>query len=223
VSAPRLLIFGYGSLMRDPELPEAVLEGFAARLDGMRRSFNKRSVARGSWARESFADHPAASAALRRPDGFCESLVLGTERAPDAALVGFVHVYPARARDALFARLDAREGFDPEGDPLDNGYLRREVTVRRLDGGASVRVTAYLTHEEPRNRWLIDPETPRDERARILIAATPTVAAPRPRGLDYLMDSMKALAGRGLRDPELDALVAAARAHDGPWLSRLAG
>lgn len=218
--AEHLDVFCYGSLMRAPELPDAIVGGFLARLDGFVRSFNKRSAPRGAWAHEGFGDHPAASRALRRADGFCESLALGTERRGGGAIVGWVHRYPASVRAELLALLDAREGVVADADPRDNGYRRELVTVV-ADEGDRVDAVAYLSNDVPGNRLLLDPATTADARARILIAATPREAGARPRGLDYAADTASALAARGVRDAAVDAVLAAARACEGPWRARL--
>ncbi len=198
-------VFAYGSLLYEPECPEDLLAVRPARLPGWRRSFNKRSWARGCRAAEVRWPELSAPADFCRAD-FRQSLVLGTEPDPAGALDGGVLVYPAEVTEPLLARLDRREGYDPDDRP-GSGYHRTWVEVEHLGDGRRDRAITYLTHREgPAYAGDLTPE----EIARVLLCATPSQAE-RALGVEYLHGVCRALATFERRDPYLDELVDAAR------------
>ncbi|MEZ4235493.1 MAG: gamma-glutamylcyclotransferase [Myxococcota bacterium] len=190
-----MFVFAYGSLMYEPERPDALRSVRPARLPGLVRRFNKRSRARGC------ARHLAAEP--RDVEGFVDgahrvSLALGT--VPGAGLDGLLLAYAPDAADDVLARLAAREG---------PGYRRSEVVVE-VDGAACAAVT-----------WLTDPdsglvvELDLAAQARVLAAATPRQRGERALGADYLHGVQRALGAHGLRDPYVDALVGLVTGGDG--------
>jgi len=213
-----LLVFAYGSLISDPELPEAVTHHYWARLDGYARRFNKRSMARGAPLEESHADDPAASRAFVRRD-HVDSLALGLEPRDDAHVVGRVQVYPRAVSAALIERLDMREGYHRGEPAARSGYVPVVRTVHRLGDGASLEALLYLTN--PESSLVVPPSLPDAERAGILIAATPRTRAPRPAGVDYLVAVRAALARDDIFDPSLERQARAVAALGPAWAARV--
>ena len=172
-------VFAYGSLIGQPELPDALLRTTPATLPGWRRSFNKRSRNRGTPVAEAFAGPTAAG--FER-DGHRDSLALGTEAG--GAMVGAVLHYPSEVRDELLARLDRREGFFPSR-PLASGYVRRRVEVRVE--GLPLSALTYLSNPDPNGAFRVPSTWDAAARARVLIAASPREPRdPEWRGLHYL-------------------------------------
>ena len=203
MTAP-LAVFGFGSLMYEPEHPEALIDAIPAWWPGWRRAFNKRSHARGCDESERrWPDLPV------RPDFRTGtrvlSLALGTEPDPARTLEARVLRYRPEAADDVLAALDAREGYDAE-DPH-SGYLRDRVTVRTAAG--TLEAVVYRTN--PHSALYVG-DLPPAEAAAILLAATPSTGR-RARGVDYLVQAVATLAEIGLHDPDLDVLLATARAH----------
>ncbi|TNF25871.1 MAG: hypothetical protein EP329_22165 [Deltaproteobacteria bacterium] len=216
--AGTLLVFAYGSLISDPELPELVSHRFWARLDGFSRRFNKRSPARGARIEHSWADDPAASRAFVHA-GHADSLALGLEPDPDAHVVGCVFAYPKHVASSLIVQLDAREGFHRGEATRHSGYVPVVRTVHGLADGAAVEALLYLANADC--PLVLPTSVPDSERARILVAATPRIPAPRPAGVDYLADVRRALAVEGIFDPALER-QARAVAELGPrWAARV--
>ena len=213
-----LLVFAYGSLIFDPELPEAVSNHYWARLDGFARRFNKRSPARGAITAESWADDPAASLAFVTRD-HADSLAMGLEPNSAAHVVGRVLVYPKNVASSLIARLDAREGYR-RGEPLNHsGYVPVVRPVHRLGDGAALDALLYLSNAE--SPLILPPSVPDHERAGILVAATPRHPALRPAGIDYLAELRRALATDGIFDPALERQARAVADLGPTWAARV--
>lgn len=213
-------IFGYGSLLFSPELPDDVCGRQPALLPGYRRAFNKRSISRSCAREESFDAFPAASRGAFTKDGYYRSLVLGTVPDAEATIEGGLISYPLELRDKLISTMDRREGYYPK-DLAASGYLRADVEVLLRDGQRR-RCITYLTNQEAGHGLLLPAETPLAERARILINATPR----RPlsddrrresRGLYYLEGVREQLQAIGIVDADLEALADTLRSENGPW------
>jgi cation transport regulator ChaC len=215
-----LYLFGYGSLVFSPEFPDAVRGARPAVLPGYRRAFNKRSKDRGCPLDAGFRAFPELEPGFLRGDRV-HTLVLGTRRTdPDDALTGLLLAYPTALRDRLLARLDRREGYYPERAAARSGYLRREVAVRTLDGGA-VRAITYLSNPAPHDFSVSDSLSVTD-RAKVLINATPKdgrndSTGGRASGLMYLEGVRRELRRLDIVDRDLEVLAAAALALPGPW------
>ncbi|HHO53914.1 MAG TPA: hypothetical protein ENK18_24335 [Deltaproteobacteria bacterium] len=184
-----MIVFAYGSLMYEPELPSAILERRPARLVGHSRRFNKRSRSRGCPLHNA----PPGPGVPGFVDGDLRlSLVLGT--VPGGHMDGLMLRYdPAHAPKAL-AQIERREGA---------AYLRTEVEIHVSDGTSSGAL-AWLTN--PRSPLLVELE-PMDQ-AAILRAATPIQDVDgRARGAHYLLGVQRALAKLQTPDPGIDALV----------------
>ncbi len=197
-----LRIFGYGSLLFEPELPEALLDMTPATLPGMRRSFNKISTGRGALASQC----PAAEVPdfVRGPRRL--SLVLGTESGPE--LKGFVLRYPESIADRVLELVNAREGFVAGRDQTLNDYLPTEVSVV-LPNGQQIPATVWKTN--PNCRAYVG-DLPVDEVVAILRAATPGRPGNKAQGTAYLEGVRGALAKAGHRDDYLDRLSLAIKA-----------
>lgn len=218
-------IFGYGSLLFSPELPDEVCSRQPARLPGYRRAFNKRSISRSCAREESFDAFPAASRGAFTKDGYYRSLVLGTVADPEATIEGGLISYPLELRDTLISAMDRREGYYPQ-DLAASGYLRTDVEVQLRDGQER-RCITYVTNQAAEHGLLLPAETPLAEQARILINATPRrpLSADRrreSRGLYYLEGVREQLQAIGIVDLDLEALAAALRDEDGPWTTLVA-
>lgn len=215
-----LRLFGYGSLLYAPEIPDAVLERIPARLDGYRRAFNKLSRGRvcpRSESYDAFSDMPEIFVDGNR----YRSLVLGTEAAADACIEGVILVYPATRREEVLKLTDRREGYRPDRSSWLNGYLRREVMVVRHDTGEVARCETWLTNTDPRQRYQA-PELTLEERAKVLVNATPRRAWQHADGgLPYLEHTRATLLEASIIDPSLEALAQAIRALPGPWVERV--
>ncbi|MBW2257954.1 MAG: gamma-glutamylcyclotransferase, partial [Deltaproteobacteria bacterium] len=148
---PPLAIFAYGSLMAEPEWPEVLIRSAPARLAGYRRSFNKRSWARGCNANnQRWPGLPIRDVFV---DGDrCLSLSMGTE--PDPA-------------DRVRARMDLREGYYPNR-PDESGYEPTQVTLDLR--GSTCEARAYLSNRE--SQWY-QGALSLEETAQLLLHATP--------------------------------------------------
>ncbi len=196
-----LWIFGYGSLLFAPELPDEVLEQRPARLDGWHRAFNKRSRARGCAEHE--ARWPAARVDAFTLTGHRWSLALGTGQG--GHLDGGVIRYPAAIRDEVLARLHQREGWAPDRPRHHNGYLPRQIEAATPAG--RVVATSWFSFPESRYHAALT----LDDQARVLVHATPHVDD--GRGLFYLEHTRAALATVSVVDPVLEDLWSAVLLH----------
>ncbi len=211
------VVFAYGSLLYDPEMPGALVDVVRARLPGYRRCFNKRSRTRRipeSAAAVTFDD--PLSRSFRR-DGTVTSLVLGTEEVPGGVLEGKVLVYESSRWPEVLDALDTREGYDP-ARPDRSGYLRvvRAVT---LENGRVVQAVVYLTNASPDNPWYVPALEPH-EVARVLAQATPRPglvgkALPSHPGVYYMEATRRAL--RPVVDPVVERIATAVRAIGPPF------
>ena len=181
------VVFAYGSLMYEPELPGALVDRIPARLGGVHRWFNKRSHTRG--CPPDYAPDRAAVADFHE-DGHRVSLVLGTRNG--GHIDGMALMYPEAAQAELMQRLRVREG---------DGYTPRAVTV------------AAREREWPAVAWLTDPRSARvvdvdlAMQAEVLLAATPrTDVDGRARGANYLFGVLRSLAALDVWDPRMEAL-----------------
>jgi cation transport regulator ChaC len=191
-----LRVFGYGSLVEEPSLPERVVSVALARAPGLQRRFHVRSTYRGCardqarWPDIEVLDF--VSGELR------ESLVLGTAEAPGAWLTGGLITWED-PDGAVLAALDRREGVDPRA-PEAGPYRRRPLTVRV---GHEDRSALYYPSNRAHPRFV---QRDLDEQARILLHATPR-HVDRDRGALYLLPLWAWLHRHGVPDPYLDALV----------------
>lgn len=194
-----LRIFGYGSLMYEPELPEWLIGRVPGQVRGMQRAFNKRSLARGAPA--SLVGRPGLDGFVE--DGIHLSLCLGTE--PGDGLDGMVLRYPSEVAEVLLPKLHLREGWAPDRPDRENGYHPVQVQVETAAGP----VTAWAWLTNPGSRFYV--RLPLEEQARVLWHATPRVmpADGRARGADYLLGVKRALDAVGVHDPYVEALTAA--------------
>jgi len=195
-------VFAYGSLLYEPQHPEAVVRRQEAVLQGAVRAFDKISVPRGCAA--THALHPA-------PEGFAvqgwhRSLALGLQTGVDGVVHGAVYTYDERAWPEVLAALERREGHDPDREDALNGYRRALRTLHTPTGP----VTAWVYVSNPDSVWS-GVYLPHAARAEVLAAATPRVADPYARGADYLVRTVHTLARADVHDPQLDALVQAVR------------
>ena len=189
-----LFLFAYGSLLFEPERPDALLERIPATWRGVRRAFNKTSTGRGCAVDATRVSAlPAFEAKGRRL-----SLVLGTE--PGDRIEGFVLRYGAAHAADVLDRVNAREGFVPGRAPAHNDYLPATVSVT-LRGGQTVSATA----------WKSNPSCgayvgvlPIQTVASVLRAASPDTPGDRAQGTAYLEGVRRALKASGRRDDHLD-------------------
>ena len=194
-------IFAYGSLLYEPELPDAIQTVQLCQLSGFRRQFNKWSHVRG--CRPSLSRWPD----LRVPSFFQtstlnRSLVLGTE--PGEGMIGLVQSYPLSVREQLLERLDRREGYRENAPVSESGYLRERVSLTPLDGGAALTGWTYV--KNPTSPFY-RPAIPDETVARILARATPRGAQDSKRkGLDYFVGIVVALRRFGVHDPDMETL-----------------
>ncbi len=184
-----MIVFAYGSLMYEPELPDAVLERFPARLSGHHRRFSKRARSRGCPADVAPAV-PAVPGFVEH--GFRFSLVLGTE--PGGQIDGLALRYDPAHADAALARIERREGA---------AYLRTALPIRAADGRI---VEAWVWLSNPDSALLVDLDVA--QQAAVLRAATPTRDVDgRARGAGYLRGVARVLDQLGTPDPRIDALI----------------
>ncbi len=216
-----LLVFGFGSLIFAPERPDRLLDRHPAVLKGYRRAFNKRSLARSCPRHLSFDAFSDVDGAFRA-GGVNHSLALGTVRDSAASIEGVLLAYGVAEAEEVLRLLDEREGYGPERPSIANGYIRERVQVRRKDTGAMQEAWIYQTNPDPACIYHVDPSMSLEERARILINATPRRGAtvgedPRVRGLHYLEGVRSDLRVAGISDPALESIADAVRSLDGPW------
>ncbi len=213
-------LFGYGSLLYAPELPEAVLRLVPARLDGYRRAFNKLSRSRLCAVAESYDAFPDVPGVFVDGDRY-RSLVLGTEVSAGACIEGMLLEYPEERRAEVLAVTDRREAYDPKRPSRRNGYLRRPVDVVRTDTRAALSCETWLTNTDPAQRYRA-PEMDLAAQAKVLVNATPRRAwRETDGGLPYLEGTRDALRGVGIVDPDLESLADQVRALPGPWVERV--
>lgn len=202
-----LLLFGYGSLLFAPERPEAIVDRFTARLDGLSRRFNKPSRPRGiprglaDW-HGPLPDLPDTAFAL---DDAYLSLALGT--ALGGHIDGEVLVYRDDAADDVMARMHRREGVRHDRPAHLNHYRCRELEVRA--GARTLRATSWVSN--PGGDWHVEGLTLAQE-AAVLRRATPGTPQAHAKGARYLFGVEAGLARRGLVDPYVTALAHAVRA-----------
>ncbi|TNE89774.1 MAG: hypothetical protein EP330_10215 [Deltaproteobacteria bacterium] len=192
-------VFAYGSLIFSPELPERVRERRPAVLRGHRRAFNKRSGPRACARDEQLFPHLADTLPQRFQGP--ASLALGT--LPGDAMRGVVLGYDENDADELFARLDQREGVWRDQPEHTWSYRPSEVALDTPDG--AVEAVAWLSN--PTGDWHEHALTG-DEVVRILLHATPREVGDYARGVDYLLQTWRALREIGVEDPHLDDLIA---------------
>ena len=218
-------IFGYGSLIPEPERPGAVEDRQWGRLRDYRRCFNKRSVVRGCPRRDAYDVFGDAPGGFRQPGWVC-SLAVGTEPSPGRSIVGAVLTYACVDEAEVLAVTDAREGYCAQADAARMGYVRARVSLERL-GGSGEPIGAWTYLSNPGGDYHAPDSLDLQTRARILVDATPrpdtpSASDPKARGLDYLEQIRAGLWRQGVVDPELEALAHAARELAGPWSERLA-
>ncbi len=220
-NAQRWWLFGYGSLIATPELPEQVTDRALAWLPGFRRAFNKRSPGRGCPTHDSF-DAFEIPRRFKR-DGRTHSLAVGTVADPGSRLAGVALAYPADSETDVLADTDRREGYDADADHARLGYLRERVGLQIDDRD----VTAWTYLSNPDGPYHLDPAATLTDRARILISATPrprtqTAAEGRARGLGYVEQLRAGLHRLGVIDEHLEQLAAAILGQPGPWCDLVA-
>jgi cation transport regulator ChaC len=215
-----LRIFGYGSLIMEPESAPDASSYESAELSGYRRHFNKRSPRRGSPISDAYD-------AFENPDGGCwhraghnDALALGTVADPAACITGVIHSYPAALTPTVLAATDRREGYNSNLKLAELGYLRVMCEVTRPHRRDTVKAYVYLSN--PGGEYHVNDRITTEDRARILINATPrpgtqTAADGRARGIYYLEAIRRALFQLGTIDPMLEKMAAAILALDGPW------
>jgi len=218
-------LFGYGSLIFNPERAESVIGMRPARLPRHSRSFNKVSMSRVCARAESFDAFEHDEPGFHR-DGGHASLVLGTRPAPAVDLEGMAIEYPVDVWDDVIERTDRREGYDATRPALLNGYERHTRELVCSDDGSTFDAQVYLTNHHPRSAFRVRQELTIEERARILVNATPREPAVweragESRGLLYLQLTRVGLRGHGIVDPYLEAVASAAGALAGPWQALL--
>jgi len=209
VTEPPLAVFAYGSLMAEPEWPEALIRATPARLPGYRRAFNKRS-----WSRGCSAANQRWPGIQVREEFFeadrCLSLCMGTEPDPGGAVEGSILYYPAWSADEVRRRMDLREGYYPNR-PHKSGYDRTTVTLQLPRG--TCEAVAYLSN--PLSQWY-EGTLSLEETARLLLHATP-LRARRAHGIFYLFAVRKTLRETRRTDPYLEDLARTLRDMEGPW------
>lgn len=135
-----LWVFGYGSLMWNPEFP--FTRSDVARLDGFRRGFSMASI-----------HHRGTKAA--------PGLVLALDETPGAACEGLAFEVPDEATEATLAGLRERE-------LISSAYVERWLPVS-LRGGETVLALAYViekTHPQYRGDQSLETQADIIARAR---------------------------------------------------------
>jgi cation transport regulator ChaC len=187
----RVAVFAYGSLLLEPELPQALVRATPVALDGVRRALCIRSRARGCTIQESGWPEVPVPGPFRRGSQ-CYSLVFGTLPAQDW-LHGVLLEYDADP-DVLMPRLQRRVG---------HARVATNVTVRR--GRNRFAATAWLSdrsHSAVIERMALSVGT------RILLHATPN----RPgRGLHYVTGVRAALGRHHITDPGIERVISEVR------------
>jgi len=218
-------IFGYGSLIFDPECPHRVVERVSAVLPGYSRRFNKISSSRSCIQGESYNAFEIQDPRFVRGVENV-SIVLGTEACPGKQIVGVALGYLERDREQVLAQTDRREGYNVDGPSEENGYLRFEMEVTRYSGSGTLDAYVYLSNPDGRNRFYLDKSFELSQQAQVLINATPQNPREKnyseSRGLYYLEHVRSGLRGIDIIDPELESLAEAVRAFGGPWRALIA-
>ena len=182
-----MVVFAYGSLMYEPELPEAVLDRRPARLVGWHRAFRIRSLTRGCPASHA-PDLPAVAGF--EEGGERHSLVLGTARG--GHIDGLALIYPDHVQAELTRHLHRREG---------PGYQPQPITVETAKH--TLPATTFVTN--PECDRVVDLALP--DQAQILAAATPVRDVDgRARGAAYLEGVLRCLDEMEVWDPRMEAL-----------------
>ena len=201
-----LMLFGYGSLLYEPERPDALVDRFVARLDGLSRRFNKPSRPRGILRTEASWHGPLPELpdeAFVLDDAYL-SLALGTR--PGGYIDGEVLVYRDAAAADVMARMHQREGVVLGRDPARDHYRCVEVEVR--SGTQTTLATSWVSN--PGGDWHVEGLTLAQE-AAVLRRATPTTPRAHAKGARYLFGVERGLAARTLHDPYISALADAVR------------
>ncbi len=119
------------------------------------------------------------------------------------------------------ALMDRREGVDPDRAPHLNGYIRRTMVAEVLDGVREVVGEIYLANPDPDCIYRIDPALSLEQRAKILINATPRRSCgdyrEDSRGLFYFEGVRASLREAGIVDDDLEALAKAVLGLPGRW------
>ena len=209
-------IFGYGSLIATPELPQHVLSKKRADAPGYARTFNKRSPARGCPRNDAFDAFGDLLPGFQTTD-WISSLALGTRIAAEEHLSGVLLSYADTVADEVLRATDHREGFDPCQNAATLGYLRRRIPLSTpLEGP----VWTYLSN--PSGPYHLPESTPLLTRVKLLINATPrpdstTGREGRARGLLYVEQVRTVLWDYRVIDPYLESLVVFAQQLEGEW------
>ena len=201
-----LLLFGYGSLLYDPERPDALVDRFVARLDGWSRRFNKPSRPRGILRRHADWHGPLPELpdeAFTLDEAYL-SLALGTT--PGGWIDGEVLVYRDDATADVMARMNRREGVVPGRPPERDHYRCVEVEVQA--GSRQVWATTWMSN--PGGDWHVAGLTIAQE-AAILRRATPRVPRAHAKGARYLFGVEDGLRERGVYDAYVSELAEAVR------------
>lgn len=218
-------IFGYGSLIFDPEYSHRVVERVSVVLPGYSRRFNKISRSRSCLQEESFNTFEIEDPRFVRGVENV-SIVLGTEACPGKQIVGVALGYLDRDREQVLTQTDRREGFNVKGPSEENGYVRYSMEMARYSGTGTLDAYVYLSNPERRNRFYLEKSFDLSQQAQVLINATPQNPRQKnyseSRGLYYLEHVRSGLRGIDIIDPELEALAEAVRAFDGPWRELIA-
>jgi cation transport protein ChaC len=123
--------------------------------------------------------------------------------APGGSCVGRAFAIAAAEEAAILAALDARENV--------RGYLyeRRRLPITRLDTGTVVPAWTYLARTE-------DPRFERDLARAELVRRLRTAHGRGGSNLDYLRETVAHLAELGIREGELESLLAEALGEPSP-------
>lgn len=124
----------------------------------------------------------------------CPGLVAGLDRGGSCA--GVLYRLARRARGAQFARLWEREMFL-------GSYAAHWLAAQRLDGGGSVRALAFVVRREAGNYCGNLPQAD-------VLQALRSACGIYGSSLDYLRHTVAALRAEGLRDRQLEQLLAQA-------------
>jgi len=211
--------FGFGSLIFAPEFPGDCEAQIPAVLPGFRRDFNKRSRARSCPIALSYNAFPDMDPPFRK-DGLHYSLALGTHPDPRGEMQGVILQYPAHVAEKVLRSTDRREGYDEKRADVENGYLRRMKNLSTPQGEMDAWV--YLSNPDPLCTYFVPDSVDVNEKARILINATPAEGESIPghsdvRGLYYLEGVRKGLKDRGIVDGPLEEIAQAVLSFEGPW------
>lgn len=220
VAQAGFFIFGYGSLIFDPEFPDRVVERVPVALPGYSRRFNKISRSRACLHSESFNAFEIKDPRFIRGDENI-SIVLGTEINPGEQIIGVALGYQHKDREEVLHLTDVREGYCEDGPNEENGYVRASMELTQISNGRELKAYVYLSNPDQRNRFYLDKSFSLSHQAQVLINATPHHPRQKnyseSRGVYYLEHVRSDLRRVDIIDPELEALAEAVRAFDGPW------